>query len=731
MNNLWARVFCLLLLGAGCLLGAEDEPPTLVVEPQGEGEFDYDPRTGLATAARGVVVRYGKAILSAHQATVNQITGEVLAEGQVHIENEGQTWKGDRIIYNFKTRQLSTGAFRTGQAKFYVEGPALDVNLTNRVYTLTNAVVTTDDYAQPLYTIRAKSVTLVPGRYIRAKNATLWVGQAPVFWMPMMRRSLEHHPNFWVFTPGYRSLFGPYLLSSYHRVWNPELETALDLDYRVKRGVGLGPEIFWNSPTVGESALKYYYAHDEDPGHDPQTGQALPDNRQRLWFSHKVTLRTNLTAKAMVRYQSDAYIVRDFFESEYRENIQPSTFVEANQDWSDWNLNLLVQPRVNDFQETIQRLPDLKLTGLRQEIGQSPFFYESESSLGYYRHVWPDPTPGVVYPLPYEAMRADTYHQVLAPLNLFGWLNIAPRAGQRFTYYGEANGAGAATEEEGRAVFNTGVEVSTKASRLWRNTRSDLLDVRGVRHIVEPSINYAYVPNPHPSPSRLPQFDSNLPTYWLLPVDFPDYNNIDSIDSQNVMRFSLRNRLQTKRAEGLEDLLDWRLFADWRLKPDTNQTTFSSLYSILDFRPRSWLTLSSLTRYEINQGRLRELNHIVTFHPAAALNLSVGHRYRDGEEFGPTDLGNNLILSSISYRFNENWGARATFQFEARDGVMEEQSYTLYRDLRSWTAALTLRYRDNRSGPNDYTVALTFSLKAFPRYALGEDVDRPSRLLGY
>jgi hypothetical protein len=28
--------------------------------------------------------------------------------------------------------------------------------------------------------------------------------------------------------------------------------------------------------------------------------------------------------------------------------------------------------------------------------------------------------------------------------------------------------------------------------------------------------------------------------------------------------------------------------------------------------------------------------------------------------------------------------------------VLEEQYYTLYRDLRSWTAALTLRLRDNR-----------------------------------
>ena len=62
---------------------------------------------------------------------------------------------------------------------------------------------------------------------------------------------------------------------------------------------------------------------------------------------------------------------------------------------------------------------------------------------------------------------------------------------------------------------------------------------------------------------------------------------------------------------------------------------------------------------------------------------------------------------------------------------MEEQYYTLYRDLRSWTAALTFRVRDNRSRADDYTIAATFSLKAFPRFGLNSDRDKPSLLVGY
>jgi len=61
---------------------------------------------------------------------------------------------------------------------------------------------------------------------------------------------------------------------------------------------------------------------------------------------------------------------------------------------------------------------------------------------------------------------------------------------------------------------------------------------------------------------------------------------------------------------------------------------------------------------------------------------------------------------------------------------MQEQFYSIYRDFRSWTGALTLRFRDNRSGPDDFTIAFTFSLKAHPRYGVGGDTARPYSLLG-
>jgi LPS-assembly protein len=358
-------------------------------------------------------------------------------------------------------------------------------------------------------------------------------------------------------------------------------------------------------------------------------------------------------------------------------------------------------------------------------------YYESESSAGYYRRLFPDTNTTL---LNYSASRADTYHQLLLPETFFGWLNVTPRVGGRFTYYSDANGPGATTDEIYRGVFNTGAEISFKASRLWPTVQNKFFEVDGLRHIVEPSVNYVFVPTPnYRGTNDLPQFDYELPSLRLLPIEFPDYNAIDSIDSQNVLRFGLHNKLQTKRHGEVVNLVDWNLYTDWRLRPRQDQTTFADLYSDLVVKPRSWMTLESLTRYDIDSGKFRLALHTLVLQPNDAWSWQLGHWYlADDLRPIPTalGLGNSLVTSTIFYRINENWGLRASHHFETRDGRMEEQYYTIYRDLRSWTAALTFRLRDNRVGPDDFTVAFTFSLKAFPRFGLGSDTVRPYFLLG-
>jgi hypothetical protein len=195
----------------------------------------------------------------------------------------------------------------------------------------------------------------------------------------------------------------------------------------------------------------------------------------------------------------------------------------------------------------------------------------------------------------------------------------------------------------------------------------------------------------------------------------------------------LRNKLQTKRDGQVVNLVNWDIYTDWRLKPRPDQTSFSDVYSDLTLRPRSWLLFESLTRYDLDRRDWRMAFHTLTFQPNTIWSWRIGHYYlRDDLRLSPTalGLGNSTVSSTLMYRLNENWGLRASHYFEGRTGKLQEQSYTVYRDLRSWTAALTFLVRDNPLGPEDYTVAFTFSLKAFPHFGLGADTGGPYSLLG-
>src|SRR5207237_6540113 len=121
-----------------------------------------------------------------------------------------------------------------------------------------------------------------------------------------------------------------------------------------------------------DGSLKYYYLNDEDPKAGG-SGVSL-DTRQRLYFSYLAAPATNFEVKALARYQSDPGILRDFFEGEYREDPQSSSFLDLHKFWQNFSLETYAQPRINDFVETVERLPDVRLTGFRQQLGATPIY---------------------------------------------------------------------------------------------------------------------------------------------------------------------------------------------------------------------------------------------------------------------------------------------------------------------------------------------------------------------
>jgi LPS-assembly protein len=99
--------------------------------------------------------------------------------------------------------------------------------------------------------------------------------------------------------------------------------------------------------------------------------------------------------------------------------------------------------------------------------------------------------------------------------------------------------------------------------------------------------------------------------------------------------------------------------------------------------------------------------------------VSLGHRYLNDN---PSFLDSSLFLVGGYYRLNDNWGIGVQEVYEKATGVLEQQRYSVYRDLTNWVASLGAIVRDN-AGVNEYGVLFSFTLKAFPKFGFDLNFD--------
>jgi hypothetical protein len=224
----------------------------------------------------------------------------------------------------------------------FAAGEGLHVEATNDYYSATNAYVTVDDSSNPLLKVRAKSIRLLPGNKIEARNAVLYVGKVPVFYFPVYSRKLDEGKDHFNFVPGYRGAWDLFA-EQLHVV--PLRRTRYDFprDYRVS-AVRMGPDFKLQPGEMGAGSLKYYYLHDWDP-HATASRRGYPRQSAAVWFSYLADPYTNLSVRSMVRYR-DTNLVREFSRGSIVEIRSPAHL------WRRTNIGrtsagyVTVQPRV-------------------------------------------------------------------------------------------------------------------------------------------------------------------------------------------------------------------------------------------------------------------------------------------------------------------------------------------------------------------------------------------------
>jgi len=730
---------------AGFIRGEISTPQNVPMEITSTGETTYE--NGLATARDNVAIHIGNTDIYADYAQYNPSTHDVALRGHVRIYREASLYIAESGVYNTETKKIRALTARTESVPYFLKGGNV-TSISDNGYLVQGGNFTTSDTARPDFHLHAQKIRYYEDDRVIFQYVTAYIGNVPVFWWPYLYQSLSDTFSFSV-TPAYTSTWGPSLLTQVMFPITDYIKARLRLDYFGRRGpaIGFDPVIDYGKDQSSQARLKTFYIDDQNPDIN-QTNvprKDVPTNRYRLSLEDRTNFTDSIYATANITKLSDAYVMQDYYPGEFRIDPVPDNVVALTKTNPVFTLTGIERFQANDFFTTTERQPEVVLDIKRHGLFGGPIFYEGETGFANLRLQFPEDS-GIKN---YGTDRFDTFHQLTFPNTYFGWLSFVPRVGYRGTYYGKTWDLGSTVfvpptnplvpdfilpppttanpikfdGDTFRSVFDTGAEASFKISQKWENVQSRAFGLDGLMHVIQPFTDFSYVKEDGPNPLSILQFDRFEPSTQLRAIEFPQFTPIDSIASWTVWRVGVRNRLETRRDDQTITWLELDSFVDVNFTNPYDRTDYSNLFNNLRFNPLPWMSLSINSQLPAFSKGFTEVDTVASVQPLANLQVNVAHRYLNGNPFFQDS---SLFVFGGYCRLNDNWSVGVQEQYEAETGLLEEQRYSIYRDLSSWVASFGGIIRDN-NGVKEYGLLFTVTLKAFPKLGVDLNFDPTSQ----
>ncbi|PYK13414.1 MAG: hypothetical protein DME65_02025, partial [Verrucomicrobia bacterium] len=689
-------------------------------------------------------IHIGNTDIYADYAQYNPSTHDVELRGHVRIYRDTSLYIADSGIYNTETKRIRAVTARTESQPYFLSGKQV-TSISDNAYLIKDGNFTTDDSPKPDFHLHARTIRVYENDRVIFQYVTAYVGKVPIFWWPYLYQSLNEAFSFTV-SPAYLSSWGPSLLTQVTFPITAHIRGRLRLDYRQRRGVAVGFDSTIDYFNDSQARIKTYYLQDQNPllNETAIPRKDVPTGRYRLSLADTTNFTDDIYGITNLTKLSDPYVMQDFFQGEFRIDPVPDNVLAVAKTDPFYTLTAIERFQANEFFTTTERSPEVVLDIKRHGLFGGPIFYEGETGLANLRLQFPQDSGFENY----GTYRFDTFHQLTYPNTYFGWLSIVPRVGYRGTYYGKTWDLGSTmfippsnplepnfilppptlanpVKFDGdtfRSVFDTGAEASFKISRKWEDVQSRAVGLDGLMHVIQPFTNFSYVKEDGPNPTAVLGFDRFQPSTQPRAIDFPQFTSIDSIADWTVWRVGVRNRLETRRDDATITWLELDSFVDVNFENPYEPTDYSNLVNNLRFTPLPWMSFQINSQVPAFDKGFTEVDTIANVQPIANLQLTVAHRYLNGNPFFDNS---SLFVVGGYYRIDDNWAVGVQEQYEGATGVLEQQRYSIYRDLSSWVASFGGVIRDN-SGSKEYGVIFTITLKAFPKFGFDLNFDPSS-----
>ncbi len=730
------------------------------------------------------------------QATINIIGYTIDSAGQRRVNVE-VVYRGNMFKARKVTGNLSTGYFQfidfnarydtfTMRAKSGTRAPGGKITIKDGEMSSCSYLENHNEH----YSVKCSSAVLSPQQTtgfgisgspdfgdhsILAKNCSYNVYGLPVLWLPFLYKPKDESLGLVQLQAGYNTFWGAFFLFSkkYKLTDSPYSSVRLMADYYTRRGFGYGANADIVTEFSKTNILGYglydinQYATTEDVSSHRLT---IPHARYNVRINNVTHITPRLDFRGQFQLLSDYYFLYDFFKNQYNNNPEPSTYGAFEYQFDRFTASVFARAQTNNFFNTVEELPTFRLNFPRQEIFAN-IYWEGETSIGYKSMKWrefdrPRTLGNKVDPKNYQTTRFDMLNMFFYNLKLKN-ISIIPRAGVRLTYYDRSSeqkvsskdlqaicavsapeGNSSATvvnyDAKGggkvRFVGEIGVEAAGKISRSWLNVRNAYWRLDGLRHIIEPYVNYTYIPEPSVDRDHLYFFDET-----------------DRIEKQNFVRLGVRNRLQTRRG-GFEDgnIYSWfsmENYWDYHFEDSNNLGNVGDFVTKIYFNPTEKVNLvsffsvnasgnDSIKKDEVEGGKssltdwLNKWEVMASYEPTEDIKLfmsyvvqnpytthsvySMGSNFTEIQGGGVFDQYYTSFAQNIRFGFgiplmpDRKLRAEYEFFYDFQAGYLRQQQVKIVKKLHCWEVAVELSQNQKRNVDKEkelnYTAMVTFTL---------------------
>jgi LPS-assembly protein len=676
--------------------------------------LEYRDNNQTLVAIGSVVVTHGESVLRSDHMTINTETYDVVGSGNVDINHDGRVYTGDNFNYNIRTRKGDFLDVAIYQGPWTVTADSTERIDTN-TFLFRNSTITSCDENDREFYIKAKETVVVQGEEMRSKNVVFYLGGVPILWLPYAKRDLTADKTQIDVIPGYSDRMGAFILTAYNYRFNETFQGATHLDYRDKRGVGVGQDVFWDDPKTGsyDGEFNVYYTDDDMPFEDDldreKTQNLVDSDRYRFKVRHQQAITPDDTLRIRGNYLSDPDIIEDFFDREFRYNTQPENYATLTHREREYIASVNVNKRLNDFYTNVNRVPEFTFDVPRLRLQDTSFYVDSRNSAGYLEAEIADQ----LMQQDFDSGRVDSDNTLFLYTRHFGWLNVIPRVGYAGTYYSNSpdprtvTSVSTTTNELGeivttetsatgfvdgssetRSAFQLGLETSYKAFQVLHSDQRGF-DM-GLRHVVEPFANYTFVPDPSTKPEDSYQFDF-----------------IDRRDELNDLLLGVRNKLQTKRRGRIHDLADVNVFTIVNVDKSPQEVETIEIVGFDgEFRVVDSLRLDVDGLFDTVRDEINTFNAQALYRHSDLSSLGLEYRFREKSR--------DLIAGELSLFPDQKLSYTGYVRYDFDFTELEEHSHFIQKKTDCLGFGVGIREIDD-----DITVWAQIWLLAFPRSIAG------------